>query len=136
VRLLFFEVRWARTIGRALLPVGLLGGVVDSLDLGEALRQECLGPPWYSALVLRASLWLTWFWPLVRLRRPTTFGGLDREAREGLLEGLLAHPSYVVRAATFYLKLTVCLALLGDERVFRRIGAYEHGLLASGQGAP
>jgi hypothetical protein len=133
-----FEVRWAGEIGRALLPPGLLGGAVDSLDLGAALYRECLGHPWYSALIVRISLWLTWFSPLFRLGRIKTFGGLDGGTREKLLEALLASPIYVVRATLFYFKLTACLVLLDDEAVLRRIGAYEHGRasLDAGRDAP
>jgi hypothetical protein len=122
-----FEIRWATVIGRALLPVGLFGGVVDSADLGDLFYRECLGHPWYSALVVRLSLWITWFSPLLWRRRLVTFGALDPQAREAMLETLLASPIYAVRATAFYFKLTACMVLLGDERVLERIGAYEHG---------
>src|SRR5205807_5851791 len=81
MKLRSFEIRWAAVIGRALLPTGLLGGVVDDVDLGEAYRIECAEPPWYAALLLRFSLWLTWLAPPLVLRRFRTFGGLDRDAR-------------------------------------------------------
>jgi hypothetical protein len=127
VKLRRFEIRWADTIGRALLPRGLLGGVVDGVELGEEMRRECLEPPWYAALLLRASLWLTWLAPPWALGRLRAFGGLDAAAREALLERLLASRVYLVRATTTFLKLSACMLLLGDERVMRRIGAYEHG---------
>lgn len=127
MRLRRFEVRWAATIARALLPAGLLGGVVDDIDVGEAFRRECLQPPWYAALLLRASLWLTWFAPLVLKRGLRTFGGLDGAAQDQVLERLLGSNVYVVRATAMFLKLTACMVLLGDERVMRRIRAYEHG---------
>ncbi|MEP6653357.1 MAG: hypothetical protein ABJA82_08370 [Myxococcales bacterium] len=122
-----FEVRWASTIGRALLPPGLLGGIVDDVDLGEAIRRECSQPPWYAALLLRASLWLTWFSPPLTLRRLRTFGGLDSAAREAALERLLDHKMYVVRATATFLKLSSCMLLLGQDRVMLAIRAYEHG---------
>jgi hypothetical protein len=122
-----FEIRWSAIIGRALLPPGLLGGVVDDVDLGDAFRRECLEPPWYAALLLRASLWLTWFAPPFVLRRLRSFGGLDPAAREAVLEKLLDSRIYVVRATATFLKLAACMQLLGQERVMRRIGAYEHG---------
>lgn len=125
------ELRWAATIGRALLPAGLLGGVVDDVDLGDAFRRECLEPPWYAALLLRASLWLTWFAPLLVLRRLSTFGGLDAAARELVLERLLDSKIYLVRATAMFLKLSSCMMLLGDERVMRLIGAYEYGTPAA-----
>ncbi|HVR63818.1 MAG TPA: hypothetical protein VMU50_18080 [Polyangia bacterium] len=129
MRLRRFEIRWAGIIGRALLPagIGLLGGVVDDVDLGEAFSRECLQPPWYAALLLRASLWLTWFSPPLALRRLRTFGGLDPAAREALLERLLDSRPYVVRATALFLKLAACMLLFGHDRVLRRIGAYEHG---------
>ena len=122
-----FEIRWANIIARTLLPPGLFGGVVDDVDLGEALRRQCLAPPWYTALLLRLSLWLAWFAPVLYRRRPSTLGGLDDAAREAVLDRLLQSGSYLVRSVTLYLKLEACLVLLGDERVLERIGAYEHG---------
>ena len=127
MKLRAFEIRWADTIGRALLPPGLLGGVVDGVDLGEEFRREALEPPWYAALLLRASLWLTWFAPLWAMGRPRTFGGLDGSARELLLEKLLDSRVYLVRATAMFLKLSACVLLLGDERVLQRVGAYEYG---------
>jgi hypothetical protein len=122
-----FEVRWASLIGRALLPPGLLGGVVDRVDLGEAIRRECSQPPWYAALLLRASLWLIWFSPPLTLRRLGTFGGLDSAGREAALERLLDHKVYPVRATATFLKLSTCMLLLGQERVMSAIGAYDYG---------
>jgi hypothetical protein len=127
VKLLPFEIRWADAIGRAMLPRGLLGGVVDAVELGEEIQRECLEPPWYAALLLRASLWLTWLAPPLALGRLRTFGGLDAAAREALLERLLDSRVYLVRATATFLKLQACMLLLGDARVLRRIGAYEHG---------
>jgi len=127
-----FEIRWADAIGRAMLPLGLLGGTADDVALGEEFRRECLEPPWYAALLLRASLWLTWFAPPWALGRARTFGGLDAAAREALLEKLLDSRIYLVRATATFLKLSACMFLLGGERVMRRIGAYEHGRTSDG----
>src|SRR5262245_3032986 len=103
-----FEVRWAETVGRAMVPRGVLGGVTDDVGLGERFRLECLQPPWFAALLLRFSLWLTWFAPFWMRGRLRTFRGLDEAAREALLEKLLAHRSYNVRMAVMFLKLAVC----------------------------
>lgn len=119
-----FEVRWAETIGRALVPRGVLGGVVDDVALGEQYRLECLAPPWYGALLMRAGLWLTWFAPLWSSLRFRTFGGLDEAGREALLERLLESKSYNVRMAIMFLKITVCTLLLGDERALKQLNAY------------
>ena len=135
MRLRAFEVAWARTIGRTLLPPGLLGGAVDHVDLGREVENECAQSPWYAALVVRAALWLTWFAPLFLLRRLRTFGGLDAHRRQEVLECLLASPRNAVRATATLLKLTFCVRLLGDERVFAEIGAYEHGRPAAARSA-
>lgn len=119
-----FEVRWAETIGRALVPRGVLGGAVDDVALGELYRLECAEPPWWGALLMRVSLWLTWyapFWSSFRLR---TFGGLDEAAREALLEKLLEARSYNVRMAVMFLKISVCTLVLGDERALVKLNAY------------
>lgn len=136
MRLRQFEIRWAGTIGRVVLPLGLLRGVVDDVDLGDEVRRECAESPWYAALVLRVSLWLTWLAPLWVLRRPRTLGGLDPNLRQVVVERLLASPRYAVRAMMTLLKLTMCVRLLGDERVFAGIGAYEHGRAVTARGAP
>ncbi|HET6284358.1 MAG TPA: hypothetical protein VFH73_25600 [Polyangia bacterium] len=135
MKLRAFEVRWADAIGRALLPRGILGGVVDTIDLGDEFRRECLEPPWYGALLLRASLWLTWFAPPLLMRRLRTFGGLNSADRELLLEKLLDSRVYLVRATAMFLKLSACVLLLGDERVLRRVGAYEYGRAQDHAGA-
>ncbi len=119
-----FEVRWAETVGRSLIPRGVLGGVVDDLDLGEEFRVECLAPPWFASLLLRFSLWLTWFAPFWMSLRLRTFGGLDADAREALLEKLLAHKSYNVRMASMFLKLAVSSFVVGDARALAKLGAY------------
>jgi hypothetical protein len=125
MKLTGFEIRWADTLGHALVPRGICGGVVDDLDLGELFRLECLEPPWYSGLLLRFSLWLAWLAPLWMLIRLRTFGGLSPAEREAVLEKLLKSASYNVRMAAMFLKLTVCTLLLGDERLLRHIGAYD-----------
>ena len=122
-----FEVRWAETLGRAIVPRGVLGGVVDDLEIGERYRQECRTSPWYAALLMRFSLWLTWLAPLWLERRARTFAGLSRDQQEALLDRLLTLDRHNLRLAVTLLKLTVCTLLLGDERVFRRLGAYRLG---------
>jgi hypothetical protein len=124
VTLLPFEIRWAATIARALVPEGALGGRLDAIDLGARYADECARSPWYAALVFRASLWLTWLAPLWLHGRPRTFGGLDGEARVALLERLFKHSRYNVRMMAMVLKLAVCSLLLGDEATLAAIGAY------------
>jgi hypothetical protein len=106
------------------LPRGVLGGVVDDLAAGRGLRDDCATSPWYSALLMRAALWLIWLAPLWAQLRLRTFGALDEPARTALLEKLLTSPRYYVRMAVSFLKVTFCTILLGDERAHRRLGAY------------
>jgi hypothetical protein len=119
-----FEVRWARVIGRALLPPGVLGGVVDDADLGALWQDETRRSRWDGALLLRVSLWLTWFAPLWMLRGFSTFGGAGDKVE--ILEALLKSPRYLVRMAALFLKLTATSLLLGDERALKQMQAYDY----------
>ena len=120
-----FEERWARVIGRALLPRGLLAGVVDDSDLGALWRDECVRARWDGAFLLRLSLWLTWLAPLWLYGRLRTFGGLDARAQAAVLHRLLVHKQYLVRTTATFLKLTLCQVLLGDEATLAQLGAYQ-----------
>jgi hypothetical protein len=123
-----FEIDWARAIARALVPAGALGGALDGIDAGTRYAEECAASPWHVGLLLRASLWLTWLAPLWLWGRPRSFAGLDAEAQATLLEKLLAHPRYLVRTATVFLKLVLCQVLLGDEATLAQLGAYDLAL--------
>jgi hypothetical protein len=130
VTLRAFEVRWAAAIGRAFLPNGLLGGVVDDVDLGARFAEDLLASPWEAALMTRLALWLVWLAPLCPLlwRGPlSTFGRLVPPDQAALLEQLLVSPAYLVRTAALFLKLSFCSMLLGDVRALARIGAYGLG---------
>src|SRR5262245_31130241 len=69
-----FEVRWADEIGRTIAPRGLLGGVLDDVDLGARFADDCRESAWQTALLLRFSLWLAWLAPLWMHFRLRTFG--------------------------------------------------------------
>jgi hypothetical protein len=125
VTLLPFEIHWAETIGRTLVPRGALDGATDGIDFGARYAEECRISPWYAALAFRASLWLTWLAPVWMLARPRTFGGLDGDARVVVLERLLKHRVYFVRMAVFVMKLAACSLLLGDEATLAGLGAYQ-----------
>jgi hypothetical protein len=127
VRLFAFETRWAETIARAILPVGALGGVVDDLDLGARFRDECAQPPWFSGLLLRATLWLVWLAPLYFLPGLRTFGAIEASERAELLEKLLKSNHHNLRLAVTYLKLTTCVLALGDPRALEQLDAYGLG---------
>jgi hypothetical protein len=125
VRLLPFELDWVRTITRALLPPGAIDGSLDGIDTGPRFDREMARSPWYAALAMRASLWLTWLAPVWFLGHAQTFGTVDDEMKIDLLEKLLKHPRYQLRLAALFLKLTLCTLALGDERVLRALGAYD-----------
>jgi hypothetical protein len=120
-----FEVEWARTIGRALVPAGALDGALDAIDIGARYAEECATSPWHAALLLRASLWLTWLAPLWLYGRLRSFGGLDPRAQAAVLHRLLLHKQYLIRTTATFLKLTLCQVLLGDEETLAQLGAYQ-----------
>ena len=122
--MLRLELDWAATIARALLPRGALGGLMDEKDLPALFDADCRTSPWQANLVLRLSLWLTWFSPLWMRGRAKTFGGLDAPEREEILERLFASRVHLVRLTMLYFKLMACSLLMGDERVLARLGAY------------
>jgi hypothetical protein len=122
-----FEVDWARAIGRALVPSGALGGVLDHIDVGARYAEECATSPWHVGLLLRASLWLTWLAPLWLYGRLRTFGRLEPRAQAAVLHRLLLHRQYLVRTTATFLKLTLCQVLLGDPETLARLGAYDLG---------
>lgn len=126
MKLSAWETRAASTFARSLLPAGTLGGVTDGIDGGARLARQLEHSPWWSALAIRFGLWLVWLAPLASWP-PRTFGSLDEDARVALLDRLAGSPSYAVRESVMLLKLTMCFALLGDEAVLARLGAYDLG---------
>lgn len=123
-----FERRWVAIVARALVPPGALaaaGITLGDVDMGARYAEECRVSPWHVALLLRASLWLTWLSPLWLSGRPRTFGGVDDAARVALLERLLDDARYPVRMAGMFLKLTLCTLLLGDAATLAQLGAYD-----------
>jgi hypothetical protein len=129
MRMAPFEIDWARAIARALVPPaelsGILAGAFDDIDAGERYADECAASPWHAALLLRASLWLTWLAPIWLLFRLTTFGRLDDDRRVALLERLLVDRRYLVRTCAMFLKLMICQVLLCDQATQARLGAYD-----------
>lgn len=125
MKLLPFEIDWARAIGRAFVPIGALDGAMDHIDAGARYGEECASSPWHAAIVMRISLWLAWLAPLWLNARPRTFGGLDALAQAKLLEQLAAHRVYLVRTSAMFLKLLLCQVLLCDESTLAQLGAYD-----------
>jgi hypothetical protein len=129
MRMAPFEIDWARAIARALVPPeelhGVLAGAFDGIDAGARYADECAASPWHAALLLRASLWLTWLAPIWLWGKLSTFGGLDGDERAQLLERLLHDGRYLVRTAAMFLKLMICQVLLCDQATQARLGAYD-----------
>src|SRR4051794_26866353 len=100
---------------RAIVPASVLDGVVADIDLGQKFRDECAQPPWYSALLLRFSVWLAWVAPILMMRGWRTFGGLTPEERVAVLERLLKSERHNLRLAFTFLKLNACMMALGDR---------------------
>ncbi len=121
MRIFAFERRWARVVGRALIPSGALPPPSDERDLGDAFAAQLALAPWWSAIVMRLSVWMVWLAPLPRLR---TFGGLAEDEREALLERLMASRLYAVRELMTLLKLATCIGAIGDLRVLTAMEAY------------
>jgi len=122
-----FERRWAETIGRTIAPRGVLGGVVDDVNLGACFAEEHADSPWQAAFLLRLSLWITWLAPLFVIGRFHTFGGLGEADRIRMLDHLLESKRYYIRLAALFLKLETTTLLLGDERALAQLGAYGMG---------
>ena len=119
-----FESRLAARVARAMLPEGALDGAVDGVDAGARFSSHMAHSPWWSALAIRAVLWLVWLRPLFALR-PRTFESLDDPARVALLEALASSPRYAVREGVLLLKLMLCMAVLGNGAVLAHFGAYD-----------
>jgi hypothetical protein len=128
MRLAEFERRWVTTIAAALAPpaeAAACGLELGALDVAARYDEECARSPWYAALLMHASLWLTWLAPVWLTGRLRGFGSLDDAAQVALLERLLAHRRYTVRMAAMFLKLTLCTLLLGDTATLAQLGAYD-----------
>ncbi len=121
------ERRWAKEIGRALIPPETFGGARSGIDLGALLGEHVAASPWWTAVVVRAALWLVWLSPLLVRGRLSTFGRADDAEREALLEALLCSPLYPVRQTVDLLKLELCMLFMSDVALLRRLGAYDLG---------
>lgn len=124
MRLSSAETRMASVVARVLLPPGSLGGTIDAEAGALRFAAQLERAPWWSALAIRAGLWLLWLAPL-RAWPPRAFERLDEPERVALCERLAASHTYPVREAVMLVKLSLCMALLGDERVLGHLRAYD-----------
>lgn len=127
VKLTGFEVRWAESIGRALIPRGAAGGTCDAVQVGPALDREVRASTWYIAVLLRFGLWVSWLCPPFVLGAWRSFGGLSEADRALALERLLGSKVYAVRMAINFLKISLCGLILGEPAFLQRLDAYGLG---------
>jgi hypothetical protein len=123
--MLNFELRWAATASRCILPTGSLGGTTDDRDLFALYQADSAIAPWQANVVLRLSIWMTWFAPLWMEGRFKTFGGLSEAERVQLMEKLLVSKAHLVRLTMLYLKLMTTSLLMGNETTLAYLGAYD-----------
>lgn len=119
-----FERRWALCILATFAPSESPGlaapaGEVDYLRAFETLR---LRSTRLAGLGLRAAVWLVALSPLWLGLSLRTLPSLPGPTRLDVLARLLEHPRFAIREATFLLKLTACLALLGKDSLRARSG--------------
>jgi len=123
MRVFAFEKRWAAVVSRALIPVGSLPAPSDGRDLGAAFAAQLALSPWWSAIVMRLSVWLAYLSPL--LFRGRTMAALPPDAQEAELERLMRSKTYAIRELMTLLKLAACISAIGDVRVLTAMGAYK-----------
>jgi hypothetical protein len=123
MRVFAFERRWAAVVSRALIPAGSLPAPSDERDLGAAFAQQLALAPWWSAIVMRLSVWLAYLAPV--LFRGRTMASLPPDAQEAELERLMRSKAYAVRELMTLLKLQACISAIGDVRVLTAMGAYK-----------
>ena len=121
------ERHWVQVVGRAFVPVGVLGGLTDQCDFGAEFEKQWRNSPWYAAIVVRIGLLLVWLSPLFVMRKLSRFGGLPEAERVVCLERLLVFPNYVLRQMVILVKMGVAMAAIGHEDVLVHIGAYRTG---------
>lgn len=124
MRLSRFEVRWAETVGRTLIPRGSVGGTSDAVAVGTALAAEVRDSTWYIALLIRFGLWVVWLCPPFVLGGLRTFASLSEADGCTALERLLGSRVYPVRMAINFLKIALCGQLLGELAFLQRLDAY------------
>ena len=119
------EKRWLNAVMEAVLPAGaskeLPWGAGDT-RVSELTEDMIQRTPFLGAMGLRASLWVTYLFPLFIMGKPRTIAGLSSEVREEYLKKLYEHPIYFVRQTLILIKSVACMAYCVDERVREKLG--------------
>ena len=111
-----FERRWRDDLCAAALP-----GYEAVASEQFWRRFHATAAPTFR-LGLRASVWALTLAPLLRLRRPRTFGHLPAAERDATLVRSVEHRSRLVRDLAGALRLAVCMAYFADPDVRARAG--------------
>jgi len=103
----------------AMLPGDPASGLPPIAEIDLTAFWDDLGraAPLLLRLGLRATVWALAVLPVVVLRVPRSFAGLDAEARQRFLERAAASGSFLLRQMVLTLKTVACLAYLRDARV-------------------
>lgn len=120
------EKGWLAAVFDTLYPSGVDGGMpfgARDLPLDRFADELTTHAPARVITGMRAVLWfLQWLAPLVFLRRPRTFTGLEPTARLVLLETIRTKDVYLIREMPLLFKLLGGLALCGQPAVHRELG--------------
>jgi hypothetical protein len=103
----------------AMIPGDPASGLppVGEIDLTAFWDELGRAAPLLLRLGLRATVWALAVLPVVVLRVPRTFVGLDEDGRQRFLERAAASGSFLVRQMVLTLKTVACLAYMRDGRV-------------------
>lgn len=126
--MLDFERRWASAVMEGFAPPGgpgfsPLAGEVDYVHAAEVMMRSSTH---LAAFGLRAALWVAALAPLWLFGRFVSIDRLTGSERSQVLLRLLAHPFYMVRELSMYLKLATCMALFAAQGARAKSG-YDRG---------
>lgn len=111
MRLLGFELAWAKAAFEAIFPEGTaLPHGIARMNPARFLADAIHASGFEQAVGLRVTLWIIALAPLWFLRRPKTIASIEPTDRQRVLELLLASPVYAVR------QLVVAFKALGSMR--------------------
>jgi len=119
MRLFSFEEGWARAVLAAMFPAPSADSEVREASYGPGFAGIIAEAPFEPAVGLRLALFMVILSPLFVLKRPRTFLGLTADARERVLDVLLASRIYAVRQLVLALKTMGALLYAHDPEVRR-----------------